>query len=319
MECPKCHFDHPLQSSECLRCGIIFSKYVARPAAAPVLTPATVPAAPALPLPVLIVEPPLSEDEQRALWLKANNELLCRIFALPAALLLGWLIVQSMPMLADMLRMWTHETGHAITAWLSGYPALPTAWITIRSPQRVPAASFLLAAGLAFGGYVAYRMERWFWLAASASTLVLLLAGNLRSEFQSGCLITFGGDGGSFVVATILMATFYARPESAMCRKQLRWALLIIGAIAFMDTYSTWSGGFEKIVHWLDDTDERGPTDLAKLTEYCGWGIGEMQSRFLQVGHFCEVILAGMYTAGIVQTMRQKAELAPAGKRKSRS
>src|SRR5438270_5170782 len=154
-------------------------------------------------------------------------------------------------------------------------------------------------------------LERWFWLGASIISLVVLLAGNLRSTYQAECLITFGGDAGSFVVATALMATFYARPQSAIRRKQLRWALLIIGAIAFMDTYATWAGGFEKIVHWIDDIDERGPTDLAKLTQYYGWPIGEMQARFLKVAHWCFVAMAGMYTAGIVQAVRNKFALQP--------
>jgi hypothetical protein len=312
MECPKCHFDHPLQAGECLRCGIVFSKYVAVAA----IRPATEPASGTPVIGFTTIEPPVSGEEQHALWQKATRELICRALALPGALLVGWLTVQTLPMLADMLRMWTHETGHAVTAWLCGYPALPTAWITIRSSERVPAASLLLAAALAFGGYVAYRLERWFWLAASAITLLLLLAGNLRSPFRAECLITFGGDAGSFVVATVLMATFYARPESAVYRKQMRWVLLVIGAIAFMDTYATWSGGFEKIVHWLDDTDERGSTDLAKLTQYCGLAIGEMQTKFLKVAHLCFLIIAGMYTAGIVQAIRQRADLEPGDTRK---
>jgi hypothetical protein len=79
--------------------------------------------------------------------------------------------------------------------------------------------------------------------------------------------------------------------------------LLAVGAIAFMDTYATWAGGFEKIVHWLDDMDERGPTDLALLTQYYGWGIGDMQARFLKVAHLCFAAMAVMYTAGLVQTI----------------
>lgn len=150
----------------------------------------------------------------------------------------------------------------------------------------------------------------------TAVTLLLLLSGNLRSDFKADCLITFGGDAGAFVVSTVLMATFYARPESAMYRKQLRWAFLIIGAIAFMDAYATWAGGFEKIAHWLDDPDERGPTDLAKLTDYCGLAIGEMQTRFLRVAHLCFVAMAAMYTAGIVQAIRHRAELESGATRK---
>ena len=29
MRCPKCQFDHPLQTTECLKCGIVFSRYQA--------------------------------------------------------------------------------------------------------------------------------------------------------------------------------------------------------------------------------------------------------------------------------------------------
>src|SRR6516165_7582063 len=27
MRCPRCHFDHELQTTECLKCGIVFSRY----------------------------------------------------------------------------------------------------------------------------------------------------------------------------------------------------------------------------------------------------------------------------------------------------
>jgi hypothetical protein len=297
MQCPKCHFEHPLQSSDCLRCGLVFAKYAAGEAAA-------------APAPALVVEPPPSAEEIVARRRKAQHELMCRIFAPPGALLFGWLVVNTTPMLASFLRMWTHETGHAVTAWLCGYVAVPTAWFTIVSPGRQRVASLLLAAAVALGGYVAWRLERWFWLVTSAAVLVLLLAGNLRTAFQAQALVSFGGDGGSFIVASVMMATFYARSESAMVRKQLRWGLLIIGAIAFMDTYATWAGGFEKIANWLEDTDERGPSDIMQLTQLYGWKIGEMQSRFLRVAHLCFVALAATYAAGIMQAMQRKAALA---------
>jgi hypothetical protein len=173
----------------------------------------------------------------------------------------------------------------------------------------MPLVSLLVAAGLAFGGYAAWRMERWFWVAVSVIVLALLLAGNLRTPFQAHCLITFGGDAGAFVISTILMATFYGRPESIVCRNQLRWVLVVIGAICFMQTYEMWAGGFERIVQWLDGIDERGPTDLAKLTQLYGWGIGEMQARFLKVAHACFFAMAAMYGAGIVQAVLRKREI----------
>ena len=29
MRCPKCQFDHELQTTECLKCGIVFTRYLA--------------------------------------------------------------------------------------------------------------------------------------------------------------------------------------------------------------------------------------------------------------------------------------------------
>jgi hypothetical protein len=282
-QCPKCQFDHPLQTTECLRCGIVFSKYAKFQEA------------------VAAVAPALQEEEkapspERALEQAstAKREFLVRAVALPAALLVGWLTARGMPALAAFLQMWTHESGHAVTAWFCGYPALPTAWM-----------SLLLGAVLAFGGYVAWRKERRFWVVMSAIGLALLAAGNLRSDFQSRGLIIFGGDAGSFVIATVLMATFYARADSAMVRQQLRWGLLVLGAIAFMFAYGRWAGGFEEIVHWLEDTDERGPSDLQQLTQMYGWAIGDMQARFLRVAYACWVALAAMYAVGLVQARQR--------------
>src|SRR5579883_280174 len=43
MHCPKCQFDHPLQTTECLKCGIVFSRYQ------PPLDPIAIPTVPAVP------------------------------------------------------------------------------------------------------------------------------------------------------------------------------------------------------------------------------------------------------------------------------
>lgn len=291
MECPKCHFDHPLQTTECLRCGIIFEKYLEYALTHPVTPPAAAAPADAI----------MNDDDERKLECDARRELVNRAIALPAALLLGWVVARTMPLLAAMLQMWTHESGHALTAWLCGYPAVPTPWITFHTQTREPIMSVLLGGAIAFGGYVACRMQRRFWLAVAAVTLALLLAGNLRTPFAAARLITFGGEAGSFVVSTVLMATFYARPQSVVSRKHMRWVLLVIGAIAFMYAYSMWAGGFENIVQWLDGIDERGPTDLAKLTQLYGWTIGQMQVNFLKVARTCWFALSAMYVLGVLQ------------------
>ncbi len=210
MQCPKCHFDHPQQTDECLKCGIVFAKYLAFQKAVEDVRPVS----PERP-------PEQVAEEQR----NANQEFMFRIFALPGALLLGWLANWAMPTLTAFLSMWLHESGHAITGWLCGYAAFPTAWITLIPEERGRWISIVLGAAVATGGYFAFRLHRWFWVAASAVVLGLFILGNLQTESHARLLFTFWGDGGAYVLATVLMLSFYARPDSPISRNQVRWGL----------------------------------------------------------------------------------------------
>lgn len=296
MECPKCHFDHPRQTDECLKCGVIFSKYLAFQEAVEAVRP------------VLPERPPEAiADEQR----KAKNEFLCRIFAVPGALLLGWLVNLATPMLTAFLSMWLHESGHAIAAWFCGYAALPTAWITMIPEDRGRWISIVLGAAVATGGYFAFRLQRWFWVAVSAGVLGLFVLGNLQTEAHAHLLFTFWGEGGAYVLATVLMLTFYARPNSPVARNQVRWGLLVLGAMAFWSVYLRWHGGFENIAQFLEDTDGRGiPSDERVLTLVYGWSTYTLIHNYWAVGRDCLLTLAGAYAAGLMQVQRLRSALA---------
>ena len=292
MECPKCHFEFPQQTDECLKCGVIFAKYRAFQEAVEAVRPVDAPA------------PEESPEEER----KARNELRCRIFALPGALLVGWVANWAMPMLTYFLAMWVHESGHAITAWFCGYAAFPTAWITLIPDERGRWIGIVLGAAVAAGGYFAYRLQRWFWVVVCAAILVLFVVGNLQTESHAHLLITFWGEGGAYVLSTVLMLTFYARPESPITRNQVRWGLLILGAMAFWSVYMRWSGGFENIAQFLEDTDGRGiPSDMRVLNLVYGWSTFVLINRYRTVGHACLVVLAGAYAAGLVQMRRLRS------------
>jgi len=295
MECPKCHFDHPQQTTECLKCGIVFAKYLQFQEAVDNVRP---------------VAPERSAPESSEAQRKARNELFCRIFALPGALLLGWAMNWAMPLLTHMLAMWLHESGHAITAWFCGYAAFPTAWITLIPEERGRWISIVLGAAVATGGYFAFRLERWFWVAVSAGVLVLFVLGNLQPEAHAKLLFTFWGEGGAYVLSTILMLAFYARPDAPITRSQVRWGFLILGAIAFWSVYSRWAGGFENIAQFLEDTDERGlPSDMRVLNLVYGWSTYTLINNYRTVGHLCLLTLAGAYAAGLVQAQRLKSAL----------
>lgn len=294
MECPKCHFDHPQQFAECMRCGVIFAKYAAYQEAVAA---------------VRAVEPQTAAEASPAAREKAHQEFLCRIFAVPAALLFGWLVNLGMPMLTAFLSMWLHESGHAIAAWFCGYAAFPTAWITIIPEERGRWISVVLGAIAAVGCYAAYRWQRWFWVVVSAVIVVLFVVGNLQPEAHARMLFTFWGDGGALVLATILMLTFYARRDHPLTKNQLRWAFLILGAMAFWYTYHRWSGGFENIANILEDTDERGPSDARTLLLVYGWPIGVMQARYMHLAYACLAALGAAYVAGLAQAKRVLAAL----------
>jgi len=296
MECPKCHFDHPQQTEECLKCGVIFAKYLAFEKAVADVR---------LAMPER--SPEKVTDEQR----KAKNEFLCRVFALPGALLLGWLVNWSMPTLTAFLSMWLHESGHAIAAWFCGYAAFPTAWITLIPAERGRWISIVLGAAVAFGGYYAYRLERWFWVTVSAGVLGLFILGNLQTEAHAHMLFTFWGEGGAYVLATVLMLTFYSRLDSPLTKNQVRWGLLILGAMAFWSVYTRWGGGFENIAQFLEDTDDRGiPSDPRVLTLVYGWSTYVLIHAYWTVGRACLLVLGGAYAAGLLQAQRLKSSLA---------
>ena len=296
MRCPKCGFDDPLQSGECLKCGLIFAKYTAVDEAAPI-SYATVPER----------SPQEVAEEQK----KAKNEFLCRIFALPGALLFGWLANLAMPTLTGFLAMWLHETGHAVAGWFCGYAALPTAWITMIPDQRGRWISLVLGALVAGGGYFAVRLKRWFWVAISGGILLLFVLGNLQSESHARLLFTFWGEGGAYVLSTVLMLTFYARTGSPVTRNQLRWGLLLLGAMAFWSVYARWAGGFENIAQFLDDTDSRGiPSDMRVLTLVYGWSTYVLIHNYWKLGYVCMLTLAAAYAAGLAQAHRLRSALA---------
>jgi hypothetical protein len=323
MRCPKCQFDHPLQTIECLKCGIVFSKYkppvdisgidvseipelngtVAKQpeAAAPAKTPDERMAAAVVSSFVSSLDRALSPDADRsaaAIRKEGATEFKYRLLALPLALLMARLVAgSSLRIVAGMLAMVLHESGHAITSWLAGRWAVPMPWVTMHGEERSWSIILLLTAAILFGGFVAWKTERWGWVCAAAALLLLQIT--VLSAHHDEALIIFFGDGGAMVLGTILMSTFYAPRDSALYQNWgLRWGLLVIGALTFMYVYRLWSGPFENIP--FGEIEGVNLSDPSLLTQMYGWNVALMIDRYLLLAKVCFVVLFGLYVWGLV-------------------
>jgi hypothetical protein len=293
MRCPKCQFDHPLQTTDCLKCGIIFARYLAvlsaaKPASVEEPLVQTRVLSPNAPL-------PLRNDAFRnnALW-----EFKYRIFALPSALVIARLVARS-PL--GMLAMVLHESGHAITAWLTGRWAVPLLWVTMHGEERSWWVVLVVTSAIIYWGFLAWQSQRRGLLCAAGAMLIVQLI--FLFLLPAGASIVFGGDAGALVLGTVLMATFYAPRDSAIYRSWgLRWGLLAIGAISFMQVFLVWSGPIEDIP--FGEIEGVNLSDPSLLTTVYGWSVTQLVDRYMRVATVCLVILAGLYVWGLVSAYR---------------
>jgi len=284
MDCPKCGFDLAADAADCPRCGIVVAKFRQwhdeAGATAQVWHAA-----------------PASEDSSPVVTLEGRTERMMRAGAMPGACLTAWIAVRTAPGAVRMLSMWVHESGHAVAAWLCGYSAWPGPWFTPVSMERSPSLTVLLLGLLGAGAYQAWKRGRWFWVFASAVAMCATLFCTLVvGPGRAQQIIVFGGDGGCFVLGTMLMCTVYAREESPVHREHSRWALLVIGALAFMDALAVWSGPIDRLPF---GENENGFSDPSVLTEIYGWSVLTLTARYGQLARACTAILAGVYLWGL--------------------
>jgi hypothetical protein len=309
MRCPKCQFDHPLQTTECLKCGIVFSRYRANPEEP---NPANTTA---IALPMARVAP-LSAVGELSEKYDPLRELKYRALAFPLAFIVAyWATGTGFNMLAGMLAMVVHESGHAVTAWLAGRWAIPTFWVTPYGQSRSWLIVLMVTCAILAWGFFAWRAKQWALVGAAGVVLILQIFMLSRSPSRQDCLIVFFGDGGAMVLATILMATFYAPRESKLYQSWgLRWGLLAIGALAFMHVFRLWSGPYENIP--FGEIEGVNLSDPSLLTTLYGWSVTRLVDRYLLLAKFCFAAMIGLYFWGLLSAY---AEVLVAKKRDARA
>ena len=292
-------------ASECPRCGVIYAKAEAHAAAVAVAVP---------PLEATGGSP---EPDGGSTWPgEADDAVLeqrLRAFGIPAALLIAWLAVHTGLghfLLRTFLSMWVHEIGHAVAAWLCGYPAFPAPWFTPVADQRSALFVVLVASGLAFAAARSWSAERRVLACTAAALLVLqLCCTTLLRPDSARQLIVFAGDGGCLVLGAFLMASVYAPRGSAIERGWLRWGFLAIGSASFADAFSQWWSArhdYDSIP--FGRNEGVGLSDPSVLTETFDWTTGALVHRYVAVGCVCLAALAALYAVGLARSGRPAAD-----------
>src|SRR5260221_7625042 len=230
------------------------------------------------------------------------------VAAIPAALALAVALHLLMPSLQRIFfGMPVHELGHAVTAWLCGYFAIPTLWKTLIPESRGFVAPVILAGAIGYGMYKAWLAEKPGYLVLLGAALLVQALGTLViSENTAEMLFTFGGDGMGMVLAALLMASFFFGKRTELYKGWLRWGFLLIGAAAFVDMFGTWwVAQFNADVIPFGENEGSGLSDPMKLLEEYRWPTTTLVRRYVLVGCGSLARLALVYAWGVARARRK--------------
>jgi hypothetical protein len=296
--CPRCGAPRA-EAPECPRCGVIYAR--AQKRAAVELEASPPPDALSAPR-----RSAAAEFVRSHVLAEARAELLLAKLAVPCTLL-GWWALVHVPMGRFLARtffgMWLHELGHAVAAWLCGYPAFPGPWFTPTAGERSPLLVLLIVAGLGWAAWRGWTEDRRLPIAVAGAALLVQAVCTLGLSARSArTLITFAGGVGSLVFGGGLMATFFVPKGHKLHRDWLRWGFLVIGAASFADTfYEWWRVRADLSAVAFGANEGRGPTDPSVLAS-AGWSVPLMTSRYLGIGVLCLLALAGMQLLHVRRT-----------------
>lgn len=241
------------------------------------------------------------------------------LFAMPVMLLIGFLF-NSSEMGAAIQRIWltmpVHELGHALTAWLTGYDAIPVLWMTITytdSPGFI-APVLLFVALLALGRYALIHNNKLGLILVGILLLLQFIGTFILSPVTSDMLILFGGDGMGIIIATVLMSSFYYGKDTGLYKGALRWGFLMIGAAAFVDIYMVWFNSLGDASQVPYGTTGGQYTDSYRLVETHNWSFKQLINRYFYLGNLCIFVLCVVYYFGLqkaksIVVQREKKEV----------
>lgn len=219
----------------------------------------------------------------------------------PVLLLIG-MAMNAMP-IANMLlfgvKVWFHEFGHAIVAWLAGRQALPLpiGW-TSYNPQRslFVYLGILILLGLLFW---AGRREGKRWPVVLAATLAAVQFAMtwLLPAKSFNMLMSFGGVGGEIYLAALLMVGFYFPLPNYFRWDFYRFPVVVGAAFSFWGQLWLWGqirqGQASIPFGALWGEAEHG--DMNQLINRHGWTPGDVIGTYSAIAHLCLFAIVAVY------------------------
>ena len=197
--------------------------------------------------------------------------------------------------------MWLHELGHAVSAWVTGFFALPGPWVTKIDAQRSIAVTLVLLGGLGFVAYRAWEAERAVVAYAAGALATLILIGTFGLSVSTArTATTFFGDGGMMIFGGALVLTFWAPVGSHLHTSWLRWGFLVIGALALLDgVFTWWPARKDPSVIPYGEIEGVGLSDPTKLIDVSGWSQQQLIDRYVWVIVIVSAILVARWAYAV--------------------
>ena len=230
----------------------------------------------------------------------------------PALLVMG-IFLNAMPLtnvLLQGIKIWIHEFGHAVVAWLAGRQAipLPIGWTNV-NPER----SFFVYLGVLILLGLLYwsgqkERKRWPMVLAVGLILVQFAMTWLMSPHTFDMLLAFGGIGGELYLSTLLMVSFFFPMPAYWRWDAYRYPVVLGAAFTFWGQFWLWKSirmGRASIpfgMMWGDA--EHG--DMNILVNRHQWEPGTIIGTYNTIANLCFLALIGVYAYALYRQHRHR-------------
>lgn len=263
MTCPGCGFSLGEPAEACPCCGLIFERWRERRGAEEAV-------AVALAAPVALPRPAESPDPGGAAPVRALA------WGVPLGLLLT--VLPLLRFIAGYLATLVHELGHAVAAWLFGYPAIPAfdflygGGVTIHQ-GRSAGLLVLIYAGLLAAGWFWRRNRRALVVLAAFTLLHVAIAATAAHE----ALHLAAGHGAEIVFAVIFL---WRGVTGRACHVRLEQPLYVMAGTFLLVHLAVFAGELASSPAARDDYENAkgggGWMDLSRLAVMTGSDVASL-------------------------------------------